>query len=387
MIAPGLSSISRLLPHLAACRLLPAVRRRLSVPGILLSFLTPLLLAAQPRLELLHADYSRGSTVNGREVARILEGNVHVRQDTVEIFCDRATYFRERREILLEGKVRVRRGKELLTARKVTYYEDRKMAVAERNVQVERPGQRLQAEHLEYFYETDQAYARRNVVVTDLERGARSSGDRGEYVPQENRSMIEGNAYFRQADSVSGDTLHIYAQRLEYFLKPQRRAIARKSVKIVRGDLVAYCDSAIYLPEEERAFLSINPRALQKQQEITGDKMELRFQKMKLYRILVTGHALARSVEDSAANKVNRLSGQKIIGFMAAQQLDQLWALDNARSFYYLKDERGEQGINSASADTIRIYFVKGAVDHIAVRGGSQGIYYPSDYQGKIDKE
>ena len=43
------------------------------------------------RLELIHANVSRGVVENGIAL-RVLEGNVHARQDTLELFCDRAVY-------------------------------------------------------------------------------------------------------------------------------------------------------------------------------------------------------------------------------------------------------------------------------------------------------
>ena len=50
-------------------------------------------------------------------------------------------------------------------------------------------------------------------------------------------------------------------------------------------------------------------------------------------------------------------------------------------------DEGVDQGFNAASADTIRIFFAEQVLDSIAVQGGAQGTYYPSDYKGKVKVE
>jgi hypothetical protein len=68
-------------------------------------------LEAQDRLELIHADFSRGQMSGQKEEVKILEGSVHVRQDTVEIFCDRALYYRGEGKLILEGHVRLIRGR------------------------------------------------------------------------------------------------------------------------------------------------------------------------------------------------------------------------------------------------------------------------------------
>jgi hypothetical protein len=134
-------------------------------------------------------------------------------------------------------------------------------------------------------------------------------------------------------------------------------------------------------------FLEIEPRAQQKNNQLFGSQMELDLSGMELRQIMVRGDAIALSVEDSSAGKTNRLTGQEIIAFIVAQKIDQLWAYNNARSKYYLKEKEEEQGVNVASADTIRLYFKEGELDNISVKGGSQGIYYPAEYQGNIESE
>lgn len=344
-------------------------------------------LAAQGGAQLIHAEVSRGRMAAGGERVMILEGAVHFRQDTVDIYCNRADHYRESGKIVLLGDVHIHRGKERLSAQKVTYYERRKLAIAERRVKVLRPGQSLASEYLEYYYSSDKAFARRNLLLTDESSGVQVTAERGEYIPQQHRSKVWDNAHFRQIDAGGGDTLHIHAEVMEYFFQPQRRATASDSVRIRRGDLTAECDSASYLLSEERVFLERNPRARQQGNRLTGRQMEMDFAGNKLRRIRVNGEAVAVSVEDSSAGKMNRLTGQGITAFVVENKLSELWAYDNARSKYYLKDNGISQGINTASADTIRIYFREGELDRIAVKGGSQGIYYPTGYQGKIDTE
>lgn len=344
-------------------------------------------LQAQSGITLKHADISRGERLSGGEELKILEGNVHVLQDTVEIFCDRATYYSARNKLVLTGSVKLIRGNEILTTRKLTYYEDRKLAIAEKEVFIQRPEQTLKAEYLEYYYETDQSFARDNLKLSDLSANAFVTALQGEYLPQQNFSRVEKNAHFWQVDSASQDTLHIFAETMEYHFEPERKAIAKDSVRIIRGDLIASCDSAVYLLDQEKVFLEINPHALQTNNEMTGQQMELDLGAMVLQKIIIRGNAVAKSVEDSTAGKINQLTGQEINAFFIGQAISQLWAVDNARSLYYLKDQGQDQGINTASADTIRIYFREGEVDNISVKGGSQGTYYPNDYKGEIDTE
>lgn len=353
---------------------------------LLLFLVLPALLFAQSRAQLVHADISRGQEINGEQLF-ILEGDVHFVQDTVSIFCDRADHYRSQNKIILTGNVKIYRGQELLKADLVTYYDHSKLAISEGNVYVERPGQEIYTEYLKYYYETDQAYAKNKVKLVDRSSGATVLADEGEYLPQEFRSRVRKNVHFWQSDSSSSDTLHIYSQEMDYFFAPERKTLARDSVRIIRGGLEAECDSAIYLVDKERVFLEINPQARQEGSNLSGTQMELDLTGQILRKILVRGNAVATSLDDSLSRNENRLTGQGIDAFIVERKIDQLWAFENARSKYYLKDDGRPQGVNTASADTIRIFFQAGEVDRITVIGGSQGIYYPANYQGKISSE
>jgi lipopolysaccharide export system protein LptA len=342
----------------------------------------PFSILAQSRVELIHADVSRGMRIGNEEVS-VLEGNVYIRQDTMAIYCDVAKYFKSQNKVVLEKNVRIIRGKQVLTALKVTYFEKTKVAIAESNVNVRRPGQELSCDYLRYFYETDQSYARGNVKIIDRKNRTTITSREGEYLPDRSISKVWHDAHFMQADSNSIDTLHIYAEKMTYFFDSPRKATAVGSVVILKGDLEAHCDSAVYLIDEEKVFLEKNPVAKQQNNELSGEQIELLLPDMKLERIFVRRNALTVSVVDSARQQINRLSGKEIMAIMKDDEIDQLWAYNNARSQYYLEDERVVQGVNNASADTIKVFFKDGEVEYIEVIGGAEGVYKPENNVGK----
>ena len=341
---------------------------------------------AQSRLELIHADFSRG-VVRDNVPMRILEGHVHARQDTLELFCDQATWIESQHLLILENNVKLSRGGDTLTAKKITYYEDQRIAIAEHNVHLWRTGQDLFTEYLKYYYKTDQSFAKKGVKLFDKENRVTITARTGKYLPEQNRTYVQQKSHLVRLDSADTDTLHIYAHRMEYFFEPEKKAIAIDSVRIVRENLTAECDSAVYKVDEEKAFLEISPRALQENSEMFGSQMEMIFKDLEIQRIVVRGNAIATSMMDSAAQKQNRLTGKEIIMYITNRQIRELRAISNATSNYYLKEEEQEKGLNVASADTIKVFFKNSELDSIDVKGGSQGIYYPVDYKGKIDLE
>ena len=338
--------------------------------------------SAQSRIELIHADVSRGMRIGSEEIS-VLEGNVYIRQDTMAIYCDVAKYYKSQNKVVLEKNVRIVRGEQLLTALKVTYFEQSKMAVAEGKVNVHRSGQTLQCDYLRYFYETDQSYARGNVKLVDRKNQTTITSWEGEYLPDRSIGRVWRDAHFMQSDSNSIDTLHIYAEKMTYLFNSPRKATAIESVVILKGDLEAHCDSAVYLIDEERVFLEKDPVAKQQNNELSGEQIELLLPNMKLEKIFVRRNALTVSVVDSALQQINRLSGKEIMAIMKDDKIDQLWAYNNARSQYYLEDERVVQGVNNASADTIKVFFKEGEVKYTEVIGGAEGIYKPENNLGK----
>ena len=335
-------------------------------------------------VRLINADIQRGQVMGGENVT-VLEGNVHIIQDTLDLKCQHLVLFPKQDKLVLTGSVKLIRGTSTVRADKVTYYNRISFAICEDNVVVTRPGQQMSCDYLEYYYKTDRTLARGNVLIQDDENKAWIAGNTGKYLPAFRRFEVEGAAHFWQIENA--DTINIFSEMMTYGVDTVRAALATDSVRIISGDMVATCDSAIYFPEKEVAFLEKSPRVSQTDNELTGVQMELLFRENRIQQISVHGDANALSIADSISDKVNRLSGEAIVGYVEEQKLRELMAVSNARSLYYLDDAGISQGINTASADTIRIFFEDAVLDSIAVRGGSQGRYFPSDYKGKIKVE
>ncbi len=338
------------------------------------------------RLELIHADYSRGIVEKGIPL-RILEGKVHARQDTLELFCDRAIYNESSKVLQLQGNIRMYRGKDTLLSREARYFEDSKIAVAEGEVKVFRPGQQMNSDYLEYHYDTDQIRARGNLFMHDRDNRVYITANSGEHLPDMNFSYVKDEAHFWRIDSTSTDTIHIYSRQMEYYFGEKQRAVAKDSVQIFQGEMHATCDSAVYLIDEDIVQLEIHPLAVQKNNKMIGKQIQLILDNREIREIRVSGDAQAISLVDSILEKENRLEGREIIMYIVNNDLQKIYTISNARSFYYLKEKEEDRGINVASADSIKVFLKSNELDSIAVIGGAQGTYYPQNYKGKILQE
>jgi lipopolysaccharide export system protein LptA len=337
-------------------------------------------------MELIHADVSRGYVENGIPY-KLLEGNVHARQDTLEIFCNRAIYSEVEKILYLKGNIRMYRGRDTLLAHEARYFEDSQIALAEGDVQVFRPSQEMRSDYLEYHYVNDQIRARGDLFLHDMDNRVYITGESGEFIPEKKYSYVRKNSHLWRIDSTATDTLHIYSHQLEYLFSDLKKAVARDSVQIFQGNLSAKCDSAIYNVDEDIIYLKSNPEAVQENNQMLGEQMQLVLENRELREIHVTGDARAISTLDSILEKENRLEGRELIMYIENRKLARILAISNARSFYFLKEKAEDRGINVASADTIKAFLVADELDSIAVIGGAQGTFYPHDYQGKIIPE
>ncbi len=342
--------------------------------------------ATTSRLELLHSDISKGKMVDGRPL-RILQGNVHARQDSLELFCDQAVYDETEKILTLKGDVHLYRGQDTLLAREVRYFEASKIAIAEGKVEVFRPLQRLKCDFLEYYYETDKIRANGHLFLHDMENRVYITGGKGEYIPEQKYSYVQNEAHFWRIDSTSRDTLNIYSRIMEYQFGVSRKATAKDSVRIIQENLHATCDSAIYLLDQDMINLKGGPLAIQENNKISGREMQMFLENQELRKIMVTDGARAISITDTVLQKENRLEGRAIVMYISNRKLNELQAISNARSFYHLKEGDQDQGTNVASADTIKAFFKNNEIDSIAVIGGAQGIFYPDNYKGPIKED
>ena len=338
------------------------------------------------RMELIHADVSRGYVENGIPY-KLLEGNVHARQDTLEIFCNRAIYSEVEKILYLKGNIRMFRGSDTLMANEARYFEESQIALAEGNVQVFRPAQEMRSNYLEYHYLNDQIRARGDLFLHDKDNRIYITAESGEFIPDKKYSYVREDSHLWRIDSTATDTLHIYSHQMEYYFSDFKRVVARDSVQIFQGNLYAVCDSAIYNLDEDIIYLKSRPEANQENNQMLGEQMQLILENRELREIHVTGNARAISTLDSILEKENRLEGRELIMYIENRKLARILAISNARSFYYLKEKEEDRGINVASADTIKAFFVADELDSIAVIGGAQGTYYPEGYQGKIIPE
>ncbi len=342
----------------------------------------PFLLNSQDNgLELIHADRTIGQIHNSEQV-RYFEGAVHFRQDTLDMYCQKATFFDQQDRVDFEGDVSIDDGKHKLFADKIEYYPKTRTAICIGDVRISTTDDSLSADYLTYNFKTEGTRADHGLYVYSRKHQVQIWGTTGKHDPQSKKSIVEQQARLVRIDTSTTDTLEITAEKMIYGTKDEPMAMAIGSVHIEQGDLRADCDTAIYFPDQGIAWLNQEPSAWYENNKMWGRQIRIGFDEQKLRTIDIYDDAQTISLVDSIADQWNILKGKQIHLDIIDKKPHKLRSAGSASSTYYLREEDDASGMNIATSDTIFIYFKEGKADSIQILGGAQGVYYPEDYKG-----
>ena len=354
---------------------------------ILMILFITLLYASNDVIHLVHADRTRGEIIDNERI-KIFSGNVEFYQDTLHMYCDEVIIYEKSDRTDFKYNVLLYDGHRKLQADKVIYYTKNRVAHCYGKVRISEKKDSLYTEKLIYKFKSKNAEAVKNLYMWDKKNDTHIWGDYGIYYSAARQSHISGNCRLEYRNKNKKDTLIVTSKKMDYIGRKPKNAIASDSVYIKQGKLNATCDSAIYFFNDELIWLRNNPYAWQTDMEMKGTEIDLYLDSLSIYEIMITERAQIKSLVDSALNKFNILRGNSIQMFLTDGKPVKVIARKNASSIYYIVDDDSlEQGINSASSDSIQIFFREGAMDSVIIIGGVEGIFYPADYKGEIKSE
>ena len=353
--------------------------------SLLLAVTYPIL-SSDGRLHLIHADRSFGKIIDGQKV-RYLVGNVEAYQDTLKMYCDEAIFYEDQNLTEFNGNVLIDDSHHRLWADKIIYNTETRIANCLGHVRISGQKDSLYAEKFIYAFRSQNAEAEKNVYLWDKESNAIVTGDAAHYIADLNESHVSGNAYFAHHQRDQADTMMITSEKMAYYGLEPKRAVAEKNVRIFKGNVQATCDSATYFVTDESVALRIDPVAWQEESRMKGLKIDFILDSLEIKEIFLTDKAEITTLADTLENKYNILRGRSIQVSMINQEPDKIIARNNAISIYRVEENKVKQGTNSASADSIMVYFFQGEADSIAIMGGIEGIFYPADWKGEIKSE
>lgn len=275
----------------------------------------------------------------------MLRGRVKMRDRGVLVDCDEAIFFRLTERAWLFGNVVVVDSSTTLEAD--TLFYDKRLLVSE---------------------------AFGNVTFTDADEGIRLTGKHGYYFRNEGKGVIDvlprltidpGSAEPTRVDS---DTMVFYPDA--------RVAKAHGRVKIIKGDTVTQCDSAVVFDGRRQAELYGKPLAKQGRVSMQGDRMIMDYDDERISAIRIVGQArITETPRDSlVVGRDSWVRGDSMILYLRENALDSLRVAGDAESDYY-PESAGRVEQNYARGDSMFFLFENDSLSYVRIEGQASGAY------------
>lgn len=331
------------------------------------------------------------NTFSNGEFISVLRGNVVFSYDDIRVRSDEATWWRSKGEILFRNRIRVTRGRQLLTCNRMNFTK-----------------------------ENNTLYATGNFDFFDSTEQSRLRGNEAEYQIAKKIFFLKGKPELIRYDTAAAETLSIRSVTMRY-VDSLKLATGNDSVRIRKGKLDATCTTARYCTESNQAYLRGAPVVTFDIHRLTGDSIDLTFDKESLRSASVTGvahgmyadtgsaaardttwthiwgdslhmalsdsgmleviwsigRARSKTYESGNETQANTASGKiMMLGFDRRGQADRLKIWGSAMSTYYVEDQSGT-GCNEVSGDSVAVSFENGRVSFVTLAGSTRGVYFP----------
>ncbi len=220
----------------------------------------------------------------------VLEGDVRLRDGTLEISAQRLTYNRSIRQAILEGEVIAVDGVDTVVAQRLEYLRDKRMATVGGSVRMVVPEEELDVRGEKGWYDFSD---RRGEMTGSAELLVH--GERGEML-------------------VRADTMELDQIRNE--------TGARGTVVLTQDKVEVTCGQLNYWMDQERAILWDDPQVQESQDWIRGDTVELFFRNREVVKAVIFPHA--HGVYHDTLGRSSRMAGDRMEVEFVDNQVDNL---------------------------------------------------------------
>ena len=348
------------------------------------------------------ADRSELKKINGETV---LELNDHVRivHGDVTVTATRGISFTVQRVTQLYGAVRVVQQTMVMTGDEGEYFQNEDLAVLKKHVHINDRGWQVDCDEVRYSRLTGEAWLLGRVVAHDstttihadrmlyqrlIER-AEAFGNvemknnkqdivqtgrhgvyyrsRGEGTVDEEPRLVSGTRE-KEPVSVTADTMRVSPD--------SSSATAYYKVKIIKGNTVTQCDSAVIYDKRHRVELFGHPLAKQDNVWMKGDHMVAFYDEKEINRIYITGNAEIRetSRDSLVVGRDNWMRGDTLTLYLRDNDVDSVRVVGHAESEYH-PNTPGRVETNAIAGDRMFFRFGHEEIEWVDVQGAASGQY------------
>jgi len=295
------------------------------------------------------------------------------------IFADTLKYNTERKITTFLGPTHIINDSSRIRCTSGWYDTQNELSAFGENTTIYQKSQTIKADSIFYNRKTGDGRAWKNVYLLDTAENFAGSGNYAEYNDRKETSLITDSAmvmYYEDEDTtyIHGDTVFLLSDSLG-----ARIVHAYYKVQIFKSDFQGRCDSLTYSESDSITRMYYDPILWAEDSQITADTIELFMKNNKADRINMLDKSLIVMKEDSI--RFSQISGNNMIATMKNNELSRIYVPENARTIYYVKDEKTEDiiGVNKENSREMTIFRKDGAIREIKFIGKPEGSLLPDD--------
>lgn len=357
--------------------------------------------------------------------SRTLVGNVQLQQGNVYVNCVNATQYILLNKYKLSNNVVIKQNTLTLKSQYILYDGNSYIATAEQGVIINDKTVELKADRGEYSTKTFIANFYDNVVFQDdsvsifcnyinhnrvtsdskaignvLIKGKHTNvflfGDTVVNIANTNYSLATGNPLFYRIDTITVidtidnivqehnkfDTLTITADTMEAFRSNTDEYYHFiGNVKIIKDNISAISNDIYFYKHKQYFILKDNPVIWYDNAQMHSDSIVIFFDKNKITNIQAINNAFVIMQNDTNnLNRKDQLAGNQINITFLDDSLRIIKSNGNARSIYFMLNNKEADGVVESSADSIQINISQNGTENITLINQNQGNYQPEKF-------
>ena len=316
----------------------------------------------------------RGMHFNVRKLSYLI-GDVKIVRGTMTMWADEGEFRHMSDLAVMKSKVRIVDEGWDVTCNETRYSLLTNSAWLFGNVVARDSSTTLYADSMYYDRENQLAEAFGNVHIINEDEGVQVKGKHAFYYRADRMGIIDVDPRLtvdpdsREPVIIHSDTMKIYTEK--------QMVLAYYRVKIIKGNVVTQCDSAVLYDAEDRAELYGSPLARQDRSSMSGNKMTLHYDDDAVYRIDIDGEAgLSDEQPDSLViGRDSWIKGDTMSLYLCDNRVDSILVTGNATSEYYPARKGKKVESNFVRGDTMFFHFDNDSLGYVRITGNADGVY------------
>ncbi len=314
--------------------------------------------------------------------------SVYIKNAETEMFSDTLMYNTITEITHFYGKTKIIQPENTMMCERGNYDTKNDIGRFSQNVEMKSGSRILNTDSLFYDKSTGFSEAFQNIFFRDTIEKIMLNSHYGRFYETDSTFFATDSALMRIIDK--SDTLFLHADSLfminDTVIHMQKVLFAYNKARIWRHDFQAVSDSIVFLNTDSLMYLYNEPIMWLEETQLIADTIHITYNEGKMDRLFMRQDAFIVSQEKT--KDFQQIKSKNMEGIFTDNELEKLWAYENAETFYYVFDDRMLLiGINKTTSEKVRISFIENQIDNIVFHNAPSGTMQPENELSESDKK